>query len=66
MAKKQDKKESSTEALLEQTNDLLKKQIILELAILGVPKQSIRKIVGGGMNYITDLLRPLKGKVDIK
>lgn len=66
MVKKVESKGESIEALLAQTNDLLKKQLILQLALQGVPKQSIRKVVGVGMNYVTDVLRPLKGKVDVQ
>ena len=59
------KKDRSVEALIEETNDLLKKQMILQLAMQKVPKQAIRKVVGGAMNDITNFLKPLKGKIDI-
>lgn len=60
---KKDKSENTLELLLDQTNDLLRKQLILQLAMQGVPQQSIRKIVKCDMKYITELLKPLKGKI---
>lgn len=59
-------KDNSLESILGQTNELLKKQLILQLALQGVPQQSIRKIVKCEMKFITDFLKPLKGKMDIK
>lgn len=55
--------DTDLETLLGQTNDLLRKQLILQLALQGVPQQSIRKIVKCDMKYITELLKPLKGKL---
>ena len=48
--------------LLSETNELLKKQLILQLAQLKVSNQEIRKIIGCDMNYITSFLKPLKDK----
>jgi hypothetical protein len=56
----QKKSNVSTETLLQETNELLKKQLILQLAQLKVPKQSIRQIVKCDMNYVTNILKPLK------
>jgi|GEM_PF-2599753 len=50
-------------AILERTNDLLRRQLILQLVMLGVPHHSIRKIVKCDMKYITEMLKPLKGKI---
>ena len=57
------KKTRSTEDLLQQTNELLKTQLILHLATIGTPHQTIRKIVGVDMKYVTRILKPLKGKI---
>lgn len=51
------------EQLLDQTNNLLRTQLVLQLATMGVPHQTIRKIVKCEMKFITDLLKPLKGKL---
>ncbi len=65
MAKKRIvKKTLSTEKLLQETNQLLRINLIIELASYGVPHQTIRKIVGTEMRLITEILKPLKGKVD--
>ena len=49
--------------LLIETNELLKKQLILQLAQLKVSNHEIRKIIGCDMNYITSFLKPLKDKL---
>ena len=54
------------EILLSQTNDLLRKQLILQLALQGVPHQAIRQIVKCDMKFVTDLRKPLKGKIPQK
>lgn len=65
MAKKRIAKKSlSTEELLQETNHLLRTNLIVELASYGVPHQTIRKIVGTDMKLITEILKPLKGKID--
>ena len=55
-------KPKSVEKLLIQLNDTLTKNLIFNLALQKVPHQSIRKIAGVKMKYITELLRPLKDK----
>ena len=57
---------NTVENLLDQTNDLLRKQLILQLALMGVPHQTIRQMVKCDMKYITNLLKPLKGKIPVK
>ncbi len=65
MAKRKKKvKAVSTESLLQQTNELLRIQLILQLASYGMTQQKIRKIVGVDMKFITNILKPLKGKID--
>jgi len=63
MVKKAKKKSNSLEDGIEQTNDLLRKQLIIQLASFGTSHQTIRKIVGVEMKYVTNLLKPLKGKI---
>lgn len=58
--------EPTLELLLEQTNDLLRKQLIIQLALQGVPQRSIREIVKCDMKYINKLIKPLKGKITAK
>lgn len=55
--------EASLESLIGQTNDLLRTQLILQLANQGVPKHTIRQIVKCDMNLVTNILKPLKVKV---
>lgn len=55
--------EASLESLIDQTNDLLRKQLILQLANQGVPQHTIRQIVKCDMKLITNILKPLKGKI---
>lgn len=57
------KPEKSLEMLIEETNDLLKKQLILQLAVLGVSQQAIRDSVKCDINYVNSVLKPLKGKI---
>lgn len=64
--KKTSKKLLNTEELLQETNQLLRTILIIELASYSVPHQTIRKIVGTDMKVITDTLKPLKGKIDKK
>lgn len=56
-------KHNAVEELLVQLNETLTKQLIFNLALQKVPQQSIRKIAGVDMKYVTKLLKPLKGKV---
>jgi hypothetical protein len=56
----QKKSNVSSETLLQETNELLKKLLILQLAQLKVAKHSIRQIVKCDMNYVTNILKPLK------
>ncbi len=60
MAKKKENSKS-TEDILNQTNDLLKKLLIVQLGLAGIPQLKIRSIVGGGMNEINAILKNLKG-----
>jgi len=62
MAKKK-KNANTLEDAIEETNDLLRKLLIIQLASLGASQQVIRKIVGGDMQFVTNLLKPLKGKI---
>ena len=63
-AKKQTKKVQSMEELLMETNQLLRTRLIIELASYGIPHQTIRKIVGTDMKLVTEILKPLKGKLN--
>lgn len=60
------KSDNRLNELLEQNNDLLKKQLILQLALQGLSYQTIRKMVKCEMNYVTDFLKPLKSKMGPK
>lgn len=62
--KKRTKKKLSIEELIQETNHLLKVQLMIKLASHGIPHQTIRKILGTDMKLITDTLKPLKGKID--
>jgi hypothetical protein len=55
--------ENGLEMLVEQTNDLLRKQLIIQLAMQGMPQQTIRKVLKCDMKLITEMLKPLKGKI---
>ena len=50
----------SVEVLIAQNNDLLKKQLILQLYLQQVPQQDIRCFVGGKMGDITKAIKHLK------
>ncbi len=60
MAKKKESSKS-TEDILEQTNDLLRKLLIVQLGLAGIPQAKIRTIVGVDMNQINAIVKNLKG-----
>jgi len=45
---------------LEQSNTLLRKLIIIQLCITGVPQADIRTIIGGNMNDINALAKLIR------
>ena len=47
--------------LLVQTNDLLRKSLIVQLGLAGIAQVKIRSVVGGGMNEINAILKHIKG-----
>lgn len=60
------KTEPDLPALIEQTNDLLRKHLIIQMVFQGVPNHTIRDIVKCDMNYITKIVKPLKERLPAK
>lgn len=52
--------DNALEKTINRLIELTEKNMIIELAVNGIPHQKIRKIVGCDMRYITRLLRPIK------
>ncbi len=61
MAIKNSKKDT-VEELLRTTNQLIRDQIIIHLGSLGVKQQEIRKIVGGDIVRVNNIVKNLKKK----
>ena len=46
----------------EETNELLRKLLIIQLGLAGVSQQNIRAVVGGNLKRVTDIMKLVKSK----
>lgn len=46
----------------DETTELLRKLLIVQLSLAGVPQPKVRAIVGGSMGSVSDIMKLLKSK----
>lgn len=60
MAKANRKKSESVEDLLRDQNELIQKQMIIQLGLVGLPQQTIREIVGVDIVRVNRIVKHFK------